>query len=223
MEKGEIFVKVEGERWYVSKSDDRSILDLSDFSIKNLKEVEGLERLSGISKLHLNLSFNELIDTSGLETLMGLEVLRLKSNKIVEIKGLEKLTNLSCLDLSHNQISKIRGLEKMTNLRRLDLSYNKITEITGLEKLINLQNLDLQMNQIREIAGLDSLRELDTLDRYHNQITELKGLEHLDELCFVTLDENSIPPKVLKQVARKNSISLDATKCVNYCQKASDF
>ena len=80
MKKGEQFVTVDGECWYVKKIDDISFLDLRDCDIKNLKEVIGLENINGINNLRLHLSFNELVNTSGLEDFVGLAGLILRGN-----------------------------------------------------------------------------------------------------------------------------------------------
>ena len=77
--------------------------------MKNIKEVIGLERLYKLNNLRLHLSFNELVDTSGLGDFESLEALLFKENKIVDIKGLEKLTTLKDLTLSYNKISEIKG------------------------------------------------------------------------------------------------------------------
>ena len=230
LDKDEQFVIVDGERYYVNKIDDRLYLNLSGLHIKNINDVVGLEKLRGPEPLHIDLSFNELTDTGGLENLdlVDLELLFLSGNKIVEIKDLEKLTKLEHLYLNRNKIAEIKGLEKLTNLRRLDLSYNQITQIKGLENLERLGNLDLQENQIKELTGLENLRNLGTLELNCNQISEIKGLENLNELFHVSFAYNSIPPEVLLQcMAEKDEYSparnhypVDAQKCVEYCRNS---
>jgi Leucine-rich repeat (LRR) protein len=102
LKRSEQFVVIDGERWYANNIDGNSFLDLRDFNIKTLKEVVGLEHIIEIDNLRLDLSFNELVDTSGLEDVVGLQALKLRGNKIIDIKGLDKLTNLEELDLNHN-------------------------------------------------------------------------------------------------------------------------
>lgn len=148
MKKGEQFVVIDGDRLYVNKIDGTSFLDLGDCDVKNLKEVIGLENINGINNLRLHLSFNELVNTSGLEDFVGLEGLILRGNKIVEIKGLENLKELRNLDLRVNQIREITGLENMRRLSTLLLDFNQITELKGLEHLESLSNIELGNNNI---------------------------------------------------------------------------
>lgn len=138
----EEFVVVHNEIYYAS----RNTLNLDGLKIKDMSEIEGLNKCK------------------------NLEVLRLNGNQIAEIKGLESLSNLQFLNLSENKIVKIQGLERLVQLKNLDLSFNLITRIEGLENLKDLEYLTLDSNHITEIKGLEQLNKLKWLSLYENPI-----------------------------------------------------
>ena len=147
----EEYVVIHNEIYYAS----RSTLNLSGLKIKDLSEIEGLDKCE------------------------KLEVLRLNGNQISEINCLECLSSLQFLNLSENNITKIQGLGQLTNLKNLDLSFNKIRRIEGLENLVNLEYLTLDSNHITEINGLEKLNKLKWLSLYENPIKE-EQIELLD-------------------------------------------
>ena len=57
----------------------------------------------------MNLSFNQIDEIKGLDTLINLRYLSLGYNKITEIKGLKNLTNLSTIRLEGNPLVFIEG------------------------------------------------------------------------------------------------------------------
>ncbi|MFX1257297.1 MAG: leucine-rich repeat domain-containing protein [Promethearchaeota archaeon] len=164
------YVTLNGEVFCVNKGS----LKLTKRDFSDIKEIKGLDKITGLKKLKL----------SG-------RVCESKSG-ILEIKKLEKFTNLIELDLSFNRISEIKGLDNLTNLRVLNLRRNRISEINGLDKLINLENLSLEGNQIREIKGLTTLTKLKRFDLGYNRISEIKGLENLGKLEELLLHDNKI-------------------------------
>jgi len=118
----EEFVTVKGYKFYVK--DD--LLDLHNKGIKDITEIEGLEKPTNLKALYL--SRNQIEEINGLEQLTKLQILDLSGNKIKVIKGLEKLTGLKELYLNHNQLEEIKGLETLTNLEKLRLDENPIRE-----------------------------------------------------------------------------------------------
>jgi len=105
-------------------------LILNGLDIKDIYEIEGLNKLEYLRKLDLS------------------------DNHISEIKGLENLKNLEVLNLSRNDIREIRGLENLRNLKEIRLSHNKLVEIDSKD-LMNLEYLEylfLDHNNIRKIT-----------------------------------------------------------------------
>ena len=106
----------------LTKADLEKVTKLS-FSGKKLTEVpKGLEKLTKLEELYLNI--NRLTDVKGLEKLTQLRVLHLDRNQLTDVKGLEKLTQLTRLYLALNKLTDVKGLEKLTKLERLVLMYN---------------------------------------------------------------------------------------------------
>jgi len=171
-------------------------LKINGQNIKNIKEINGLEKLTSLEIL--DLSINQIKEIECIDNLINLKTLLLGNfshndgNEITEIKGLESLKKLEYLDLSFNGITKIKNLNNHTNLKFLSLRKNNIIEIKGLERLRKLEELHLGGNQIKEIKGLERLTKLKQLHLEGNQITEIKGLKTLTNLEWLDLDFNRI-------------------------------
>lgn len=75
-------------------------LELKNKGIKNLSEIEGLDKLWYLKKL--NLSHNELTNIKGLESLINLRVLKLSHNNIRNIENISSLRNLQTILLDNN-------------------------------------------------------------------------------------------------------------------------
>jgi len=133
--------------------------DKVQFKDKNLKEaveeglkiyhrdvyVDDMERLS-----HLDASYLEIQDLTGLEHATNLEELWLSGNEITDLTPIKELTNLFYLDLDDNQISSITNLANLENLSVLLLAYNQLEEINTLLELPSLTYVSLYGND-----GLD--------------------------------------------------------------------
>ena len=103
------------------------------------------------------MNIREITQIEGLERLVDLYYLDLSYNDIHEIKGLTGLSELDVLILSNNKISEIKGLETLKNLRFLYLSDNRITTVTdSILKLRLLQELYLINCPIESIPELVS-------------------------------------------------------------------
>ncbi|OEH79846.1 leucine rich repeat-containing protein [Cyclospora cayetanensis] len=112
----------------------------------------------------LQLSNQNLIQLSNLETFTRLESLRVDNNLLRRIGGsLSCLSSLLWLDLSFNRIEVIEGLEALPNLRDLSLSYNRISSLDGLRGCKMLSVLCITNNQISQYKELGWLRGLPRL------------------------------------------------------------
>ncbi len=180
------FVEISGKKIKVVNN----TLKLNKRQIKDIKEIQGFQKLSKVKVLWLN--ENSITEIKDLEKFTYLEELNLRKNRIKEIKGLENLKKLQILDLRENLIKEIKGLESLSNLQMLRLSKNRITQITNLDGLKNLKFLYLSENKINELGGFESLTNLQELWLNNNEIAEIKGFENLKNLKKLYLRENKI-------------------------------
>ena len=163
------------------------ILDLRD---NQLRKLEGLERLTSLTKLIL--WRNQINKLEGLDRLTSLTWLDLSGNQIRKLEGLDRLTSLTELYLLGNQISKLEGLDSLTSLTWLNLMSNQIAKLEGLNALSSLIWLDLSYNQIRKLEGLDHLTSLRGLNLSGNQLIKLEGLDSLTSLTGLYLRRNQL-------------------------------
>ena len=145
-----------------------------------------------------------IIDLTGLEHAVGIEILDLTGNQIQDLTPLSKLTRLTGLRMNGNQIRDITPLANLRQLEVLVLTGNFIRDITPLANLRQLTALGLSsghhefdpigesirpkrgFNEIRDItplANLTQLRQLFIIGNYVLQdITPLANLTQLKDL-----------------------------------------
>ncbi|KAJ4458972.1 hypothetical protein PAPYR_5266 [Paratrimastix pyriformis] len=88
----------------------------------------------------LILARNEIRKIEGLERLSGLSFLDISSNYISRIENLP-FADLRVLNLSSNRITSLTGLEALTGLEELNLAANSISDLTEIKRLLALPNL----------------------------------------------------------------------------------
>ncbi len=146
-------------------------LALTNYKIKNIKNIEGLDLLKHLEDL--NLSFNDISEINGLNGLLKLRNLNLSHNKITKIKNLEDLIELNSINLGFNKTEKIEGLTNQKKLKNLNLMHNKIKEFKGLIQLQSVETINLSKNLISEINDLDNFVNLKSLDLTLNNIPDI--------------------------------------------------
>ena len=153
-------------------------------------DLKGIDKLTRLTRIHLDGNNLKEIDLSPLEKVSGLSWLMLSYNNLTEVdlKPLSSCTNLGVLELANNHLESIdlSPLSSCSSLSTLTLSSNKISSI-DLEPLkgCRINNLYLSGNVIEEI----DLRPLAGkrmngvfLDRNLVSRIDLTGLESINNL-----------------------------------------
>ena len=159
--------------------------------------IAGLEGMVGLKTLILRSCLVSSME--GVETLTNLTKLELYDNQIEIISSIERLNNLVILDLSFNSIRGISLVDACPALEELYIAQNKLRKIEGLSSLTQLRILDLGANRIRKIEGLDGCTNLQSLWLGKNKITEIEGVGHIASLKILDVQHNrltSIGPDV---------------------------
>jgi len=192
--------------------DNDGVLDLSDsFPLDSSKsEMTLTEAVRALSDSNLrgclldaNVSpINELeeLDCSGrniqsvrgIENLIALRSLNLRSNTIFRLKGIEQLRNLRSLDVSVNRINDLSVIAQMSQLETLIAEKNDITAVPDLSQLTSLAELDLSRNESIEIDGIASAPALERLTVSNSGLDEVTALASLTGLSELALDRNTI-------------------------------
>ena len=157
----------------------------------DLDHIPGLERLTGLTELHL-LDCRHLTRLSGLENLSGLTDLHLFMCCILtEIPGLANLRQLISLRLDQCwSLPPLSGLAQLTQLTSLYISGSYLlTELPGLDKLTQLIELDLNCcKNLTALPDLCNLRQLRYLTLSNCELlTQLPGLGKLTGLTALNL------------------------------------
>lgn len=154
-------------------------------------------RLSGIENLvnlgEVDLSGNNIHDTSVLGQLAHLESLDLSSNAIIspELHGLR--ATLRSLDLDENQITTLEWVRDLPLLESLSVAHNRIISVDALGGLDRLRMLNLAHNEISNVAALVNLPRLEVLDLEANPVRNSASLRKLESLLFIDLKEGGVP------------------------------
>ncbi|MFX1476990.1 MAG: leucine-rich repeat domain-containing protein [Promethearchaeota archaeon] len=146
-------------------------LELKNKGIKNLLEIEGLDKLWYLKKL--DLSYNHLSSMKGLETLINLRVLKLSHNKIQNIESISSLRNLQIILLDNNQLTEFHqsDLPQEPIFKKIDISMNPIEKFDiylvsiynalkfGPKKWFPKQELKRLRKQIKRMKGTSSFKK----------------------------------------------------------------
>lgn len=146
--------------------------------------------VQGITSLELQGS--DLIDLTGIESLINLQGICFNNNKIVNISPLKGLKKLQGISLFGNKIEDINDLKGLTNLTFLHLGQNEISDITALSGMTKLTKLVLNNNHVTDISSLQGMKKLINLELEGNQITDISSLYELDKLRYLVLNGNPI-------------------------------
>lgn len=148
------------------------------------------DELAGLTQLIA--PHHDIVDLSGIESLVNLQIIKLDQNRIRDITPLAGLVQLEELDLGRNMIVDISPLFGLAGLRSLDLSVNRIHDISALAELSALEDLRLNRNLIVDISPLSGLTSLRHLQLWGNRIADLTPLGGATKLETLLLSENNI-------------------------------
>ncbi|WPC39539.1 leucine-rich repeat domain-containing protein [Clostridium sp. JS66] len=145
------------------------------------------------SIVSLNASHKNIKDISGIENLTGLQTLDLGNNQISDISVLSSLTNLETVNLSYNEFSDISKLKGLTKLETLNLNSNEIEDISAVQTLNNLKSLNLSNCKINNINPLKGLNNLKTLWLNNNEVSDSdkETLKYALSNCNIYYDNES--------------------------------
>ncbi|WEV46776.1 InlB B-repeat-containing protein [Bifidobacterium sp. ESL0690] len=168
----------------------------------NISELDGLQTLTGLGRLHIsNVTGNTLNthsrDLHQLKYLDKMENLFANGDGITDVSNLSGMSHLQILYLTDNSISDLSGLSRLWDLQTLKLDNNRISDLSGLivsptEHLSRLTELDLNNNAIVHVSPLAPLTTLKTLKLQNNQIPSIVSLSPLQGMYALYLDNNKI-------------------------------
>ena len=133
-----------------------------------------------------------IVDLTGLEYCVKLQLLDLTGNSLSNLAPLGALPSLAYLFLTNNQVSDLTPLGGLGTLRGLSLANNKVANLAPLGGLTSLTKLDLWKNKVVDLDPLATLSSLEWLDARENLITDTTGISGLTTLTGLALDNNPI-------------------------------
>ena len=152
---------------YTTQEQIDSLTDLTDLYEKDIKDISGIEYLTNVKQLNLNL--NPIEDLSLLRNLTNLEKLCIEETKATDFSFLGNLDKLKILYMNINNVSNINFLENLKELedfRMAMLTSEEKFDISNIFNLTKLKILDLSCinwlteNELLEMYKLSNLEEL---------------------------------------------------------------
>jgi len=119
---------------------------------RNLVDLGGLERLSGLTSLYIG--EGRFRDLHPLTALTSLTTLRANNGVVDDLSGLADLTQLTTLELANNDIGDLTPLAELINLRHIALSDNRISDVTALARVATDATVQLSGNRLRDLSPL---------------------------------------------------------------------
>jgi len=150
-----------------------SKVDINDDGEISIAEAEAVT--------HLQLSDNNVIDTTGIEHFTNLETLSCENSSLSSL-NVSALINLERLNCANNQITELIGLNNLSELIALVCNNNELSTL-DVSNASNLNYLECGYNQLTNLTLGTSTSYL-ILDSNNNQLTEIdvSGYPNLEEL-----------------------------------------
>lgn len=187
----------------LNRSNNKNILDLSGFNLKNIEFLEKWKhyvyiflKKNDIIQINIH-GYDNLkwIDLSNCKlqkvnlNLINLEYLNLSNNNIQDIDNVE-CKNLKYLNLSNNTIKKLKNDFK--NLNHINLSKNILNDVYFLEDMKELEFIDANNNEIETFPDLSELSKLKVINMKYNKVTEISKNKIPSTIYSINLSNNKI-------------------------------
>lgn len=169
-----------------------SLLSLQELHLSGCS-ISNTDFLSVLSKLRvLDLSDNNISDTSSFAALMDLEELYLSNNKITSMASVAALQKLRILNISGNSIYNLGALSSNTVLEELYASDCSLTDLSPLEGKGSLKVLDISKNSISDVSALAACTVLETLNAGSNRLTSCSSVASLLSIRELDVSDNEL-------------------------------
>ena len=145
-------------------------LEVLTVKSRNLRGLQGMERLSQLKKLSVTAG-NQRADLTPLSRLEMLTELQLNNGRITDLGPLGGLTRLRVLHVSESEVVDLDPLKKLESLEELWLPNNQVKDLNPLRELSRLEVLYLADNPIEVLTGLHELGSLKLLDVRRTQVS----------------------------------------------------
>jgi internalin A len=180
-------------------------------SWQNIQDTTGLQTAQNLTQIYLDGA--PLTNFDGLAQLSKLTTLLLYDCQLTDVSFLTGLTNLTYLELSYNAISNAAPISNLTLLSYLGLAYNPLSDISPLTGLASLKTLSLYGDQIASIPPLNNLTNLTHLELSENPaLTNASNLASLSSLTYLDLDDDPISDvSMLSGLANLDELYLNST------------
>jgi len=129
---------------------------------------------------------------AGLDKMINLRELILRSCLISEMEGLDNNNALVKLELYDNMIEELVIPPSLAGLIILDISFNAIRDMSPVALCPLLEELYIAQNKLRTIEGVNNLTRIRLLDLGANRIRSMDGLETVTSLQSLWLGKNKI-------------------------------
>ncbi|PRP82499.1 hypothetical protein PROFUN_10069 [Planoprotostelium fungivorum] len=218
------------EELHVSECDIAEVADLS--RMKQLRTLRlsrnrmtafplailSLSNLQILGITSTDLSYNALtVVPSQISELKELRDLNISHNNLLlfpDPDALGLLSHLRDLRLEFNSIEELpSSIDRLCNLRRLYLHNNRIQEIPSeVGSIHSLRALCLDCNKIKSVSSeLHKLEKLHTLRLHNNELMQLPEAltddQFVRQLVLLSLDNNPIDPRLIRQIKLRGAIS----------------
>ncbi len=126
--------------------------------------------LAPIEDLALRRAVKEAMDAQGVSIPSALRVLYAYGLGIESLSGIELLVGLEVLDLGANHLRDISSLSHLISLKHLNLDGNSIADASPLSRLAQLRILMLSDNKLQDLEALAPLHSLYILGLANNNL-----------------------------------------------------
>lgn len=134
-----------------------------------------------------------IVDLSGLEYCINLDVILMWNNQVCNLSPLSNLVKMRALQIGYNHIADVSPLAGLVNLEQLHLHENyDITDISALSGMSKLAEVHLGGNNISDIASLSGKTAMSILVLDRNNISDITALTGMTDMIALSITENQV-------------------------------
>ena len=153
-----------------------------------------------------------IVNLTGLEHAVNLEVLNLWNTDVSDVSALASLTNLEWLELDSTDVSDVSALANLTNLEWLELYETDVSDVSALASLTNLETLYLYDTDVSDVSALARLTNLETLNLWNTDISDVSALARLTNLETLNLSDTDVSDvSALASLTNLETLNLSGT------------
>ena len=180
-------------------------LTFLDLTNNNIEDTSALSALANLQ--YFSISYNPVTSLKGLDAAKGLKSIYATNCKLNDASALKAITTIEKADISSNELTNLDFLAASKGVTTLNATGNKLEQASAVAGMTKLETLDLSDNLLKAAPDLSGMTVMTSLNLSDNLITDASGLAKFDPKGFEDEDAEN-PTTITIDLCQNNIIDL---------------